>query len=81
MLTCTFRRRHHALKGGGGGHALELDDDLHRGTSVKCLTFMNAPLHGGSGGNGLGGGVDLAAAQFKCMRLELWGLQADVDEL
>ena len=70
-----------AVGGGGNGHAIELDDDLHRGSSDTCLTFMNTRLHGGSGGDGLGGGIDVTAAQFTCVRLELWALQADVDEL
>jgi hypothetical protein len=34
-----------AVGGGGNGHALELDDDLHRGFSDTCHTFLNAPLH------------------------------------
>eukprot|EP00041_Stephanoeca_diplocostata_P010152 m.161126 g.161126 ORF g.161126 m.161126 type:complete len:964 (+) comp18047_c1_seq5:250-3141(+) len=35
------------IGGGGSGHAIALDDELHRGSSASCTTFNNRPLvHG-----------------------------------
>ena len=55
--------RHSAAATGRQGHAIELDDELRFGESVKCSTYNNFPLSGG---------VNPA---FECAALEMWSFE------
>lgn len=54
-----------AIGGGGPTHAIEIDDDLHHGTSGHCTTYDNLPL--------------TSEKDFECVALEYWGFSENVD--
>ena len=56
-----------AVGGGGeGGHGLELDAELSRGSSYATTTFGNPPLVEGN--------------DFDCVRLEAWVFQMHLEK-
>ena len=56
-------RRHPVASTGNQGHAIELDEELRFGKSVKCSTFNNVLLCGG---------VNPA---FECAAVEMWSFE------
>ena len=59
------------------GFAIELDDDMHNGSSHISATFGNPPLHW-AGGAAPGQKIP---ASFKCVSLELWNFAVDEVEM
>jgi len=51
-----------SLGSGGAGFGLWIDNDFLRGSSSPCETFMNSCL--------------ASSEQFKCLDIEIWGLEA-----
>jgi len=66
-----------AIGGGDAGFAIELDDDMHNGSSHISATFGNPPLHW-AGGAAPGQKIP---ASFKCVSLELWNFAVDEVEM
>jgi hypothetical protein len=57
------------------GFAIELDDDMHSGSSHFSGTFGNPPLHLTDTADGS------EPKEFKCVALEMWHFAADEVDL